>query len=148
MNPPLRTEDDRRTLVAAVRDGTISCIATDHAPHALHEKDAPFEEAPFGVTGLETAFAVLYTRLVLTGELALETVLERMSAGPARVLGLPEPAVKLGETANLVVLDLAAEWVVGEHGFHSRSTNSWLTGETLTGKVVRTIADGRVVFPA
>lgn len=145
MNPPLRTDDDRRALVEAVRTGTISCIATDHAPHALHEKDVPFEEAPFGVTGLETAFAVVYTRLVLTGELALETVIERMSTGPARVLGIPEPRVAAGEIANLVVLDLEQEWEVREDRFQSRSTNSWLIGEKLTGAVVKTIADGRVV---
>jgi dihydroorotase len=148
MNPPLRTEDDRRALVDAVRKGTISCIATDHAPHALHEKDVPFEDAPFGVTGLETAFAVIHTRLVLTGELSLEVVLERMSTGPARVFGLPEPRLAVGEIANLVVLDLEREWQVREDGFQSRSTNSWLIGETLTGAVVKTVADGRVVFGA
>ena len=145
MNPPLRTEDDRLALVEAVRDGTISCIATDHAPHALHEKDVPFEEAPFGVTGLETAFAAVHTRLVSTGELPLATVIERMSTGPARVFGLPEPRVAVGEVANLVVLDLEREWEVREDGFRSRSTNSWLLGETLTGAVVKTVADGRVV---
>ena len=148
MNPPLRTEDDRCALVDAVRSGIISCIATDHAPHALHEKDVPFEEAPFGVTGLETAFAVIHTRLVLTGELPLEIVIERMSTGPARVFGLPEPRIAVGEIANLVVLDLAAEWQVREDAFQSRSTNSWLVGETLTGAVVKTVADGRVVFAA
>jgi dihydroorotase len=146
MNPPLRTEDDRVALVEAVRDGTIACIATDHAPHALHEKQAPFEEAPFGVTGLETAFAILHTELVLTGQLDLETVLERMSAGPARIFGLPVPRIAVGAVANLVLLDLEAEWTVTADGFASRSTNSWLLGRTLTGRVVRTVADGRVVF--
>lgn len=148
MNPPLRTEADRQALVAAVLDGTIACIATDHAPHALHEKDVPFEEAPFGVTGLETAFAVLYTRLVLTGELPLEIVLERMSAGPARSFGLPVPRIAVGETANLVVLDLEKQWTVREAAFKSRSTNSWLIGANLTGAVVQTVADGRVVYSA
>jgi dihydroorotase len=146
MNPPLGSEDDRRALVAAVRDGTISCIATDHAPHALHEKQVPFEEAPFGVTGLETAFAVLHTRLVQSGELPLEVVLERMSAGPARVFGLPVPRIAVGELANLVLLDLDQEWVVREDDFRSLSTNSWLLGETLTGRVVKTVAAGRLVY--
>jgi dihydroorotase len=146
MNPPLRAEEDRRVLVEALRDGTLAAIATDHAPHARHEKDVPFEEAPFGVTGLETAFAALYTRLVLPGELSLETLLERMSAGPARALGLPEPRIEVGARANLVVLDLDAEWQVTEAGFRSLSANSWLLGETLRGGVVRTIADGREVF--
>jgi dihydroorotase len=148
MNPPLRAEQDRSTLVEALRDGTIGAVATDHAPHARHEKDVPFEEAPFGVTGLETAFAVLHTRLVGPGELTLEALLERMSSGPARALGLPEPAIEVGARANLVVLDLEAEWTVTEEGFRSRSANSWLLGETLRGCVVRTIADGREVFAA
>ena len=148
MNPPLGSEDDRRALIEALRDGTITCVATDHAPHALHEKDAPFEEAPFGVTGLETAFAALYTFLVEPGELELGLVLERMSAGPARVFGLPVPRVEVGERANLVLLDLDATWRVEEDGFRSKSANSWLLGETLRGAVVKTIADGRVVHAA
>jgi dihydroorotase len=148
MNPPLRTEDDRRALVEALRDGTIACVATDHAPHARHEKDAPFEEAPFGVTGLETAFAALYTHLVSPGDLTLETLLERMSAGPARTFGLPAPRIAVGETANLVSLDLDAEWQVTEDGFRSRSVNSWLLGRTLKGRIVQTVADGRLVFAA
>jgi dihydroorotase len=148
MNPPLRAEEDRRALVDAIRDGTIAAVATDHAPHARHEKDVPFEEAPFGVIGLETAFAALHTRLVVPGELSLETLLERMSAGPARALGLPEPRIEVGARANLVLLDLDAEWQVTEAGFRSLSANSWLLGETLRGRVVRTIADGREVFAA
>jgi dihydroorotase len=148
MNPPLGTIEDRRALVEAVRDGTIACIATDHAPHALHEKEAPFEEAPFGVTGLETAFAVLHTELVRTGELDLAVVLERMSAGPARVFGLPVPRVAVGEVANLVLLDLEQTWTVRADAFRSRSTNSWLLGRALTGAVVKTVADGRVVYAA
>ncbi|MCZ7587826.1 MAG: dihydroorotase [Gaiella sp.] len=148
MNPPLRTEDDRRALVDGLLDGTIDCIATDHAPHARHEKDVPFEEAPFGVTGLETAFAALNTFLVRTREVPLATVLERLSAGPARALGLPVPAIAVGEPANLVLLDLGAEWTVREDGFRSRSANSWLLGRTLVGAVVKTVAAGRVVFAA
>jgi dihydroorotase len=148
MNPPLRTEDDRRALVDGILDGTIDCIATDHAPHARHEKDAPFEEAPFGVTGLETAFAALNTYLVGPGEVRLDTVLERLSAGPARALGLPVPRIAVGEPANLVLLDLEAEWTVSPDGFRSRSANSWLLGRSLTGAVVKTIAAGKVVFAA
>jgi dihydroorotase len=146
MNPPVRAEDDRRALVDALRDGTIAAVATDHAPHARHEKEVPFEAAPFGVTGLETAFAVLYTRLVQTGELPLETLVERMSAGPARIYGLEAPRIAVGATANLVLLDLEREWEVGADGFRSKSVNSWLLGETLTGRPVLTVADGRVAF--
>jgi dihydroorotase len=148
MNPPLRSEDDRQALVDALRDGTLGAIATDHAPHALHEKDVPFEEAPFGVTGLETAFAALYTHLVLPGAVPLETVLERMSSGPARAFELAEPRIEVGARANLVELDLETEWRVDADAFRSRSRNSWLLGRTLRGRVVRTVADGREVFVA
>jgi dihydroorotase len=145
MNPPLRGEVDRAALVEGLRDGTIACVATDHAPHSREEKEAPFEAAPFGVTGLETAFAALYTHLVQPGLLPLETLLERMSAGPARALGLPEPRVEVGARANLVLLDLDAEWTVEADGFRSRSANSWLLGERLRALVLKTVADGRVV---
>ena len=146
MNPPLRSEDDRMALLDALRDGTIAAIATDHAPHARHEKDAPFEAAPFGVTGLETAFSVLYTRLVEPGLLTLETLLERMSAGPARIYGLDVPRIAVGARANLVLIDTAGSWRVREDGFRSRSVNSWLLGERLRGRVVTTVACGRVAF--
>jgi dihydroorotase len=145
MNPPLRAELDRLALLDALRDGTIDAIATDHAPHARHEKEVPFEAAPFGVTGLETAFSVLYTRLVVPGLLPLGTLLDRMSAGPARVFGIDRPSVAVGARANLVLLDLEREWLVGEDGFRSRSTNSWLLGQTLTGSVAMTLAAGAVV---
>jgi dihydroorotase len=148
MNPPLRSESDRQALIDALRDGTIGAVATDHAPHARHEKEVPFEAAPFGVTGLETAFAALYTNLVDTGVVPLETLLERMSAGPARAYGVDEPRIVVGAVANLVLLDLNATWQVREDGFRSRSSNSWLLGATLRGKVRATVADGRIVFDA
>ncbi len=96
MNPPLRAEEDRQALIDALRSGTIGSVATDHAPHARHEKEVPFEAAPFGVTGLETSFAVLYTELVATGVLPLEILLERMSDGPARAFGLEPPRIAVG----------------------------------------------------
>ena len=148
MNPPLRSEVDRASLIDAVRDGTIGAIATDHAPHAAFEKEVPFEEAPFGVTGLETAFSVLYTRLVEPGVVPLETVLERMSAGPARIYGLEPPQIAVGATANLAVIDLEGTWSPSEAGFRSRSSNSWLLGATLRSKVVQTIANGKLVYSA
>ena len=145
MNPPLRAERDRIALVEALRDGTIEAVATDHAPHARHEKDVPFEAAPFGVTGLETAFAVLYTELIQPGLLPLPTLLERMSAGPARIFGLERPRVAVGAAANLVLLDLDGVTHVSEDGFRSRSVNSWLLGRTLRGRVAMTVASGAVV---
>ena len=146
MNPPLRAEQDRLALLEGLRDGTIEAIATDHAPHAAYEKEVPFEAAPFGVTGLETAFAALYTHLVEPGLLPLETLLERMSAGPARIFGLDRPRVSSGAPANLVLLDLDREWTVGEQPFRSRSRNSWLLGSTLRGAVRMTLAGGAVAY--
>jgi dihydroorotase len=146
MNPPLRSADDRKALVEALADGAIAAVATDHAPHAAHEKEVPFEEAPFGVTGLETAVAALYTDLVEPGVLPLATLLERMSAGPARIYGLERPRIALGAEANLVLLDLDAEWTVAPSGFASKSANSWLVGRTLKGRVEKTVAAGKVVF--
>ena len=148
MNPPLRAAEDREALVEGLRDGTIAAVATDHAPHARHEKEVPFEAAPFGVTGLETAFSALYTNLVGPGLLPLETLLERMSAGPARIYGLEPPQIAVGAPANLVLLDTAATWRVEEGGFRSRSANSWLLGQTLEGRVRMTVAAGKVVYEA
>ena len=148
MNPPLRSTDDRAALVEGLRDGTISAVATDHAPHLRHEKEVPFEAAPFGVTGLETAFAALYTHLVEPGLLKLETLLERMSAGPARAYGLEPPRIAPGAPANLVLLDTEGTWRVEEGGFRSRSANSWLLGQTLRGQVRLTVAAGKLAFAA
>jgi dihydroorotase len=146
MNPPLRGEEDRSALVEGLLDGTIEAIATDHAPHAREEKEVPFEEAPFGVTGLETAFSALYTQLVEPGVVPLGTLLERMSAGPARIYGLDTPTIEVGARANLVLLDLDAVWHVDDGSFRSKSTNSWLLGAKLHGRVVRTVAAGKVVY--
>jgi len=146
MNPPLRSADDRAALIEGLRDGTIGSIATDHAPHARHEKEVPFEAAPFGVTGLETAFAAVHTYLVEPGLVPLETVLERMSAGPARAYGLDEPRIAVGAPANLVLLDTAVSWRVEESGFRSRSANSWLLGQRVTGRVRLTVAAGRTAY--
>ncbi len=147
MNPPLRTEADRRALVEALRSGTIDCIATDHAPHASHEKEVPFEQAPMGTTGLETAFAALYTELVLKGELELGTLVERMSAGAA-LYGLPTPRIATGEPANLCLIDLRARHQVGAGGYASRSANCCFEGRTLHGRVVLTLAAGAIAFRA
>jgi dihydroorotase len=148
MNPPLREESDRRALVAALADGTLDCIATDHAPHAAEEKEVPFEEAPFGVTGLETAFAACHTRLVLTGELPLEVLVRRMSSDAAAAVGLPEPSLAPGSVADVALIDPQARVVVGQDGFRSRSRNSAYLGEELRGRVVLTIAGGQIAWRA
>jgi dihydroorotase len=141
MHPPLTTEADRRALVEALRTGTVDCVATDHAPHARDEKEVPFEQAPMGTTGLETAFAALHTGLVLPGIIGLGVLVERMSAGAA-LFGLPLPAVAQGEPANLALLDLDAEWTAGEHGWESRSENCCFAGRRLSGRVLLTLAAG------
>ncbi|HXE44163.1 MAG TPA: dihydroorotase [Conexibacter sp.] len=147
MNPPLRSEADRQALIAGLRDGTIDCVATDHAPHARHEKEAPFEQAPMGVTGLETAFPILYTDLVQPGVLPLGLVVERMTAGAA-LLDLPTPRIAVGEPANLALLDLDASWEVGARGYASKSANACFEGRTLRGVVRLTVAAGAVVHRA
>jgi dihydroorotase len=143
MNPPLRTEADRQALIDGLRSGVIDCIATDHAPHARDEKETPFEQAPMGTTGLETAFAAVHTELVLPGVLPLALVVERMTSG-ATLLGLPEPQIAPDAPANLTLVDLAAEWEVGENGYESRSENCCFAGRRLRGRVLITIAGGAV----
>ena len=140
MNPPLRTEADRQALIDGLRDGTIDCIATDHAPHAREEKEVPFEEAPMGTTGLETAFAAVYTELVVPGVLPLALVVEKLTAGAA-LFGLPPPRIAVGAPGRTsCLIDLAAEWEVGEAGYESRSENCCFAGRTLRGQGAR---DGR-----
>ena len=143
MNPPLRGERDRQALVQAVDSGLIDCVATDHAPHARHEKEVPFEQAPMGTTGLETAFAALYTELVLPGELELSTIVARLTAG-AELYDLPTPRIEVDQPANLCLVDLDARWEVGAEGYASRSANCCFHGRTLQGRVLLTIADGAV----
>jgi dihydroorotase len=145
MNPPLRSEADRQALLAALRDGTIECIATDHAPHAPEDKEVPFEQAAMGVTGLETAFAALHTDLVLPGTIDLGLLVERMGGG-AGPFGLERPSLAPGSEANVALCDLGAEWIVGEDGYESRSTNSWCAGRTLSGRVLMTLAGGQVTY--
>ena len=145
MNPPLRGEADRQALIEGLRSGVIDCVATDHAPHAREEKEQPFEVAPMGVTGLETAFAALHSGLVVPGVLALGLLVERMTAG-GQPFGLPVPRIERGAPANVVLVDCDAEWEVGEAGYESRSANCAFAGQRLTGRVRMTIADGAVAY--
>jgi dihydroorotase len=145
MNPPLRSEADRQALIEGLRDGTIECIATDHAPHAPEEKEVPFEQAAMGVTGLETAFAALHTELVLPGTIELGLLIERL-AGGAAPFGVERPSLAPGSEANIALCDLSARWTVGEDGYESRSSNSWCAGKELTGRVLMTLAGGQVAY--
>ena len=145
MHPPLATEADRLALIDGLRSGEIDCLATDHAPHAREEKEVPFEQAPMGTTGLETAFAALYTGLVLPGVLALDMLVQRMSAAAA-LFELPTPTIAVGEPANLTLVDLDAEWIAGERGWESRSENCCFAGRALRSRVLMTLSGGAVVY--
>ena len=145
MNPPLRAEADRQALIEGLRSGTLDCIATDHAPHSREEKEEPFELAPMGVTGLETAFAAVHTGLVVPGVLNLALVVERLTAG-GEPFGLHVPRLEKGSAADICLVDLASEWEVGEAGYESRSANCAFAGRRLTGRVRMTVAAGAVAF--
>ena len=145
MNPPLGTERDRQALIEGLRSGVVDCIATDHAPHARDEKEVPFEQAPMGTTGLETAFAAVHTDLVVPGVLSLGLVVERLTSGGA-LFDLPEPRIATGRDADLCLVDLTAEWTAGENGWESRSANCCFTGRRLRGRVLLTVAAGSVAF--
>lgn len=147
MNPPLRTEADRQALIAGLKDGTIDCIATDHAPHAKDEKEVPFEQAPMGTTGIETAFSSVYTDLVMPGVLDLALVVEKLTVGGS-LLDLPLPRIAAGAPANLTLIDLDAEWEVGAQGYVSRSENCCFAGRRLHGRVLMTIAAGSIAHRA
>ncbi len=145
MNPPLRTSEDVRAIIEAVKDGTIDCIITDHAPHAAEEK-ADFEKAPNGVVGLETSLAATLTALYHTGEISLNRVVELMCANPRKLLGLEVPAIKEGSTADLVIADINKKWTVVPEKLHSKSHNTVFKGMELTGKPLVTISKGEIRY--
>jgi dihydroorotase len=146
MNPPLRSDGDRSALRAALADWTIDVVATDHAPHAVEEKEAEFDQSPFGTIGLETALAAVLTHLVEPGELSLSRAIEAMSTTPSRILGAHDHGgpIAPGRPANLVAFDPAAGWTV-EPPFASKSRNSAFLGRELRGKVVHTMLRGVLV---
>jgi len=144
VNPPLRPAADRGGVQAALREGVLDFVATDHAPHAAEEKELPLEEAAPGFLGHETAFAALYTDLVLGGTLSLSRLVEAMSCAPGRWVG-EGGSLEVGEPADLTLVDLSAQWTVGGDTMISRSSNSPYLGRTLTGRVVNTIVGGEPV---
>ena len=145
MNPPLRTPKDVRAIIDGIKDGTIDCIITDHAPHTDEQK-ADFEKAPNGVVGLETSLAATLTALYHTGEIPLSKVVELMCVNPRRILGLEVPSISVGSTADLVIADLDRKWTVDPDKLHSRSHNPVFKGMTLTGKPIITISKGIVRY--
>lgn len=145
VNPPLRPDGDRRGVGEALRGGVLDFVATDHAPHASEEKELPMEEAAPGFLGHETAFAALYTDLVLGGRLSLPRLVEAMSCAPGRWVG-EGGSLAVGGPADLTLVDLSEEWTVGRETLASRSSNSPYLGRTLTGRVVGTIVGGEPVY--
>lgn len=146
MNPPLRSATDRDAVREGVRDGTLDVIATDHAPHHYDEKEQAFEDAPFGIVGLETALGLAITELVDTGLLDLPTLIERMSCAPARALNLPGGTLAAGAPADLTLFDPQQEWTVDPSRFLSMSRNTPFRGRALRGRARYTIVGGRVVW--
>jgi dihydroorotase len=146
MNPPLRTKRDVEVLLEALIDGTIDCIATDHAPHAASEKEGEYDLAAFGIVGLETAVGLMLDRLVKPGALPLATLVARLSRDPARLLGLPGGSLAAGAPADVTILDLEAGWTIDPARFQSKSRNSPFGGWAITGRPWKTIVGGRIVW--
>ena len=146
MAPPLRTKADIEALKQGLADGTIDCIACDHAPHHYDEKEAAFADAPNGIIGLETSFPVSYTELVLGGSIDFNTLVRRMSTAPARLLKLPGGSLSQGTQADLTLLDLDVQWTIDKRLFHSKSRNTPFHGRKVTGRAVTTIVGGKVVW--
>ena len=144
VNPPLRTEQDRLGLIEGLRDGTIDCIATDHAPHTDWEKEADFDAAPFGISGLETALAVCATALVNPGLLSWPQLIERLALNPAKLIGSPAGTLSTGVEADIAIIDPAATWTVDPARFVSKGRHSPFAGRTLTGAIVHTLRRGAV----
>lgn len=146
MNPPLRSADDRDAIREGVADGTLCTIATDHAPHHYDEKEQPFDQAPFGIVGLETALGLSITELVEKGVITLNQLIDRMSCTPARAFNLPGGTLKPGTPADVTVFDPKAVWTVDPNRFHSLSRNTPFAGWELRGQPVMTIVGGRIVW--
>ncbi len=146
MNPPLRTQEDADAIIAGFADGTLDCIATDHAPHAAHEKDREFDQAPFGIIGLETSLPISLQTLVKNGPLSLSQLIEKMTIAPARVLGLEGGTLDVGARADVTVFDANEEWTLDVAAIASKSKNSPWLGQTVKGRVKATFVAGKRVL--
>ncbi len=145
VNPPLRAQRDVEAVIEGLRDGTIDCIATDHAPHSLEEKEVEFDASPTGLVGLETALGLCLTYLVDRGLLSLPQLLEKMSANPRRILGLGSMTLEVGKPADLTLFDPSAEWTVDLDKFLSQSRNTPFGGWRLKGRAAMTVVKGKIV---
>ena len=146
MNPPLRSEDDRQALIEGVADGTITVIATDHAPHTETAKLVEFDHAPFGIIGLETALPVCFTQLVVPGIISIPQLIAKMTIGPAEVLGIENYDLAVGKAADITVFDPEAEYVVDKNKFYSKSRNTPFDGMKVRGQINLTVVDGKIVY--
>lgn len=146
MNPPLRSREDRAALIAGLKDGTIDMIATDHAPHTQEEKANGISRAPFGIVGLETAFPLLYTNLVQTGELTLKKLVELLTVKPAEAFKLPYGRLEVGAPADLTVIDLETEKTIDPSTFASKGINTPFAGWACKGWPTLTLVDGKIVY--
>jgi dihydroorotase len=147
VNPPLRSEDDRRGLVAALVDGTVDAVATDHAPHSAEEKALEFDAAPAGMAGLETAVGIMLTEFVGPGSISPARFVELLAANPARVLGCDEVgSLKPGARAHVTLIDPAREWTVDPEKFVSKARNTPFAGRALRGRAVMTFVDGHIAY--
>lgn len=146
MNPPLRSEFDRESLLNAVADGTLQILATDHAPHRQADKNKDLLVAPFGVIGLETAIGITYTQLVKSGLMSDIEWVRRWTTGPAKTIGLPPPSLSIGQPADVLILDLDSEWTIRPSDFLSRATNTPFEGHVVTGRAIATFCCGTMTW--
>jgi len=147
MNPPLRSEEDRQALIAGLQDGTIDMIATDHAPHAANEKNQGFEKSAFGIAGIETSFPLMYSRLVKTGIISLEKLLNLMTENPAKIFKLSNTgAIKVGQAADFTIINLDDEYEIKKADFLSKGTNSPFIGQKVHGEVIQTYVNGECIY--
>jgi len=147
MNPPVRSEEDRKAIIAGVADGTLQILATDHAPHTSHDKNKGFIPAPFGIVGLETAVGITYSLLVKSRVMSLLEWTRRWTIGPGLLLGLKKmPSLSIGSPANVTILDLSSEWTVNSSDFLSKSCNTPFNGRKLTGRALYTLLRGRTTL--
>lgn len=146
VNPPLRSESDVKATLMGIVDGSIDAIATDHAPHSFEDKHKPMLEAAFGISGIETSFALGYTYLVKSGLISLERLVDMMSAKPAKILGLDAGGLGVGDDADLVVLDIEKDWVIDSKTFVSKGKNTPFNGFKVTGRVDMTFVNGKLVY--
>jgi dihydroorotase len=146
MNPPLRTQSDVEALHKALADGTIDCLVSDHAPHALEEKDVEFTLAPFGVIGMETLLPIVITELVEKGVISINEVIAKLTINPARILGLPKGTLSVGADADITIIDPQVKWQIDKEKFKSKSRNCPFHGREVTGRARYTIVGGEIKF--